>query len=121
MGKNLSPLSLISLVCSLAGIGLYALFLQNPTTGLRVLWIIASIVSVILPILAKTIRVKNQASGKAFEIIALIIAFFDFCIVIMFGTSLPVIIGYAVPIVCIIIYIKVCKEAVISNEDDTKE
>ena len=89
---KLSLLSFLSFVISIIAIGIYALVFS--VKGLIPIWMITSFISVIMPIIAKKVRINKMQSGKSFEIAALVIGGFAFYTVIFAATSLNIYIGY---------------------------
>lgn len=89
---KLSFLSFMSFVVSIMAFGLYVLVFS--VKGLIPIWMIISIVSVIMPIIAKKVRISKMQSGKSLEIAALFIGGFAFYSVIFAATSLNIYIGY---------------------------
>ena len=63
-------------------------------SGLAPLFIVLSVISILLPPIAKKLRLAQQKKGKAFEIIAIVIGGFNFYCVFFALTTLPVFIGY---------------------------
>lgn len=100
--KNLSFLSFLSFVVSIIAIGLYTLVFK--TKSIIPVWMFVSFASVILPAIAKKIRISKRRNGKGFEIAALIIGGFAFCTVIFAATNLNICIGYLGWIIGGIIY-----------------
>ena len=98
----MSILSLISLAVSILGAVVYTSLFKG--SGLALLFVILSIVSLILPPIAKKIRIKNGKKGSIFEILAIIIGGFNYSFVILALTKLPLIIGYLGWVVCGIAY-----------------
>ena len=66
--------------------------------------VITSIASVILPIVAKKIRLDNNKKGKVLEILSIILGGFDFYCVIFALTQWPIFIAYLGWICCGIFY-----------------
>ena len=95
-------MSLLSLGVSVLGAVIYASLFSG--SGLTWLFIIIGIVSVILPLIAKKIRITQEKQGKAFEIIAIVVGGFNFYCIIFALTTLPVFIGYLGWIICGIVY-----------------
>lgn len=114
--KKLSILSIISLALSIGAIYLYSAVFSNK--DLVRAWILASIASVILPIVAKKVRINKKLSGSVFELIALVLGGFAFYCVIFAATNYNIIIGYLGWIIGGIIYAIVAKEDDEKTEDD---
>lgn len=100
--RKISALSIISLVVSIFAVALYVFVFS--LKWVAPIWIICSIASVVIPIISKKVRLNHNQSGKAFEIIALIIGGFAFYFVIFASTNLPIFIGYLGWIVGGIVY-----------------
>lgn len=88
----MSIMSLISLIVSLLGVLIYSSLFSG--SGLIWLFILVSIVSVILPVIAKKIRIKKDKKGKAFEIIAIVVGGFNFYCIFFALTTVPMFIAY---------------------------
>ena len=96
-------MSLASLGVSILGTVVYASLFSD--SGLTWLFIIIGIVSIIMPPIAKKIRMTQEKQGKAFEIIAIVVGGFNFyCIIFALMTTLPVFIGYLGWIMCGTVY-----------------
>ena len=95
-------MSLVSLGGSILGTAIYASLFSG--SGLTWLFIIISIASVVLPPIAKKIRITQEKQGKTFEIIAIVVGGFNFYCIFFALTTLPVFIGYLGWIICGIIY-----------------
>ncbi len=95
-------MSLISFGVSVLGTAIYASLFSG--SGLTWLFIIIGIVSVILPLIAKKIRITQAKQGKTFEIIAIVIGGFNFYCIIFALTTLPIFIGYLGWVICGIVY-----------------
>ena len=85
-------LSVVSLLASVAAAALFAMSFGNPR--LMTVWRIVTVISLILPIAAKKIRIGQGRKGKTLEIIALILAGFAFYEVIFLSTKLNIWVGY---------------------------
>ena len=90
--QTVAILSVVSLLASVAAATLFAMVFRNPQ--LMTVWRIVTVVSLILPIAAKKIRIGQGRKGKTLEIIALILAGFAFYEVIFVSTKLNIWIGY---------------------------
>lgn len=95
-------MSLVSLGVSILGTAIYATLFSG--SGLTWLFIIIGIASVVLPPIAKKIRITQEKQGKVFEIIAIVIGGFNFYCIFFALTTLPIFIGYLGWIICGIIY-----------------
>lgn len=103
--KGVSVLSLIALLTSIIGFVLYGFMFEIDNVNIILpIWVIISIFSIILPIIAKAVRLKNNQKGKIMEIISIVIGGFNFYCIIFAITKLPIFIGYLGWIVCAIIY-----------------
>lgn len=98
----MSIMSLVSLAVSVLGTVVYGSLFNG--SGLIWLFIILSIVSIVLPPIAKKVRIKNAKKGKVFEIFAIIIGGFNFYCVFFALTTLPIIVAYMGWIVCGVAY-----------------
>lgn len=101
----MSIISVISLVVSIAGVVLYSSLFAG--SGLGILFIIISLVSVILPPIAKKVRITQNKRGKTLEIIAIVVGGFNFYSIIFALTALPAIIGFLGWLICGVIYSKI--------------
>lgn len=99
--QGLSILSLISFLVSVLGLILYCMAFE---VDVRFILVITSIASVILPIVAKKIRLDNNKKGKVLEILSIILGGFDFYCVIFALTQWPIFIAYLGWICCGIFY-----------------
>lgn len=99
---HLSLISLISLICSILGFLLYSIVLSG--AKLKILWVIVSLISIVLPVIAKQLRLKENKSGKILEIFAIVIGGFNFYCIIFAATTLSIYVGYLGWIVCAIAY-----------------
>ena len=90
--QTVAILSVVSLLASVAAAALFAMVFRNPQ--LMTVWRIVTVVSLILPIVAKKIRIEQDKKGKTLEIIALILAGFAFYEVVFVSTKLNIWIGY---------------------------
>lgn len=103
--RKLSALSLLSLIVSMVAFGLYVLAFSDKR--IIPVWMIVSIVSVIIPVIAKKVRLSKMQDGKGFEITALVIGGFAFYSVVFAATSLNIYIGYLGWIIGGIVYKKI--------------
>ncbi len=88
----MSVMSLISLAVSILGTVIYGTLFSG--SGLTWLFVILSIASVVLPPIAKKMRITQEKNGKVFEIVAIVIGGFNFYCTIFALTTLPIYIGY---------------------------
>ena len=95
-------MSLVSLGVSILGTVIYATLFSG--SGLAWLFIIIGIASVVLPPIAKKLRITQEKKGKAFEIIAIVVGGFNFYCIFFALTTLPIFIGYLGWVVCGIAY-----------------
>lgn len=99
--RRLSLLSLISFLVSVLGFVLYCIAFE---VDVRFIYVITSIISVILPIVAKKIRLNTNKKGKVFEILSIVIGGFNFYCVIFALTEWPIFVAYLGWICCGIFY-----------------
>ena len=88
----MSVMSLIAFAVSILGVVIYSSLFSG--SGLIWLFVLVSLASVILPPVAKKMRLAQGKKGKAFEIIAIIIGGFNFYCVFFALTTLPIFIAY---------------------------
>ncbi len=88
----MSIMSLLSLTVSVLGTIVYSSLFSG--SGLTWLFIILSIASIVLPPIAKKLRIAQGKKGKAFEIIAIVIGGFNFYGIVLALTTLPLLVGY---------------------------
>lgn len=88
----MAVMSLVSFAVSILGFILYCSLFEG--SGLGVLFVIVALASVVLPPVSKKFRLAQNKKGKALEIIAIIIAGFNFWCVCVILARLPAIIGY---------------------------
>lgn len=94
--------SLLSLIGSVLGIASYYLIFSN---GLPVfVFILFTVISIILPAVAKKHRTNHKNKGKWMEIIAIIIGGFNFYCLIFSLTNISIYVGYLGWIGCSILY-----------------
>lgn len=98
----MSIMSLVSLGVSILGTVVYGTLFSG--SGLAWLFIIIAVASIVLPPIAKKLRVAQNKKGKAFEIIAIVIGGFNFYCIFFALTSLPIFIGYLGWVACGIAY-----------------
>ena len=98
----MSIMALVSLLVSILGTAIYSSLFSG--FGLAWLFIILSITSIVLPPIAKKLRLAQAKRGKAFEIIAIVIGGFNFYCIFFALTSLPIFIGYLGWVGCGIAY-----------------
>lgn len=85
-------MSLMSLAVSILGTVVYGSLFSG--SGLSWLFIILGVASVVLPPIAKKIRIEQKKKGQVLEIIAIVIGGFNFYCIFFALTSLPIFIGY---------------------------
>ena len=95
-------MSLVSLGVSVLGTVIYATLFSG--SGLAWLFSIIGIVSVVLPPIAKKLRITQEKKGKTFEIIAIVVGGYNFYCIFFTLTTLPIFIGYLGWIICGIAY-----------------
>ena len=95
-------ISLVSLAVSILGTVIYGTLFSG--SGLTWLFIILGIASVVLPPIAKKVRIEQDKKGKAFEILAIVVGGFNFYCIFFALTSLPIFIGYLGWVGCGIAY-----------------
>ena len=98
----MSIMSVVSLAVSILGTVIYGTIFSG--SGLTWLFVIVGIVSVILPPIAKKVRVAQNKKGKVFEIIAIVVGGFNFYCIFFALTALPIFIGYLGWVACAIAY-----------------
>lgn len=102
----MSAMSVASLAVSMLGCVLYVSLFGG--SGLIILFVVVSLASVALPPIAKKYRLSKKKEGKvlseAFEIVAIIIAGFNFFCVCFSLTNLPAIVGYMGWIISGVVY-----------------
>ncbi len=92
--KRISIIAIASLLISLLGILVYSTLFSETRFDFRVIFIVVSIISILLPPVSKIIRKKKGTAGKAFEILAVIVGGFNVYCCIFALTSLPIITAY---------------------------
>ena len=95
-------MSLVSLAVSILGTVIYGTLFSG--SGLTWLFIILGIASVVLPPIAKKVRIEQNKNGKVFEILAIVVGGFNFYCIFFALTSLPIFIGYLGWVGCGIAY-----------------
>lgn len=98
----MSIMSLIALAVSVLGVVIYGTLFAG--SGLTWLFIVLSISSIVLPPIAKKLRITKNKKGKVLEIIAIVIGGFNFYCVFFALTSLPIFIGYLGWVICVVAY-----------------
>ncbi len=101
-GNYMCIMSLVSIGVSILGTVIYATLFSG--SGLTWLFVIISIASVVLPPIAKKLRITQEKKGKEFEIIAIVVGGFNFYCIFFALTTLPIFIGYLGWIICGIAY-----------------
>ncbi len=100
-----SIVSVISFLISVSALGMYGMLFEG--INLFLLWIICSVASIILPIFAKSNRLKKDLRGKAFEVVALVIGSFNLYSVFFAATKIPLVVAYVVIAICCFVYAKI--------------
>ena len=95
-------MSLVSLAVSILGTVVYSTLFSG--SGLTWLFIILGLASVVLPPIAKKVRIEQDKKGKVFEILAIVVGGFNFYCIFFALTSLPIFIGYLGWVGCGIAY-----------------
>lgn len=85
-------LSLIAALVSVLGVVLYGAMFE--VLELKTLFIIVTVASMILPVVAKKVRVMKNKNGKVLEILAIVLAGLNFYFVIFALSTLPIFVGY---------------------------
>lgn len=98
----MSIMSLVALAVSVLGVVIYGTLFAG--SGLKGLFILLSIASIVLPPIAKKLRIKKNKKGKVLEIISIVIGGFNFYCVFFALTSLPIFIGYQGWGICVAAY-----------------
>ena len=100
--KSFSVLSIISSVISVLGFVFYAMLLDGKGF-VYIPWLAFSVLSIIVPIIAKYIRKRQGKRGKAFEIAAMAIGAFDFYFVFFAATKIDLnIIFVVIGVICVL-------------------
>ena len=95
-------MSLVSLAVSILGTVVYSTLFSG--SGLTWLFIILGLASVVLPPIAKKVRIEQDKKGKVFEILAIVVGGFNFYCIFFALASLPIFIGYLGWVGCGIAY-----------------
>ena len=95
-------MSLVSLAVSILGTVVYSTLFSG--SGLTWLFIILGLASVVLPPIAKKVRIEQDKKGKVFEILAIVVGGFNFYCIFFALTSLPIFIGFLGWVGCGIAY-----------------
>ena len=72
----MAVMSLVSLAVSVLGTVIYGTLFSD--SGLTWLFILLGIASVVLPPIAKKVRIEQDKKGKVFEIFAIVVGGFNF-------------------------------------------
>ena len=91
-------LSIITFIVSILGFILYTLLFTAP--ALKGLFIAVTIISIILPPIAKKVRIMQEKQGKVFETLAIVVAGLNFYFLIFALTTLPLYVGFLGWVVC---------------------
>ena len=116
MRKGISFLSVISIVVSVLGTIIYGECFRS--SSLVPVFIVFSIASIILPVIAKRYRISKDKKGGWIEVVAIIIGGFNFYCMIFALTSAPIFIGYMGWIICGIVYKLICHK---KKESDSRK
>jgi len=100
--REFSWISILSCAVSILGTVLYGAIFKNG--DLVPAFIIVSLLSIVLPLIAKKFRLNAQKKGKFFEIVAIVIGGFNFYCIIFALTKAPLFIAYLGWLVCGVIY-----------------
>ena len=100
--KKIMPLSVISMFAGMAAVGLYALAFSFKAA--IPIWVVMSIVSLILPPIAKAKRLETDGRGGGMEVFGLVLGGFAFYSVIFALTRVSLYFGYLGWIISGIIY-----------------
>ena len=98
----MSIMSLVALSVSIMGVVIYGTLFCG--SGLNWLFIVLSIASIVLPPIAKKLRLAQDKKGKVLEIVVIVIGGFNFYCVFFAITSLPILIGYLGWVICAVAY-----------------
>ena len=101
----MSIMSIIALVVSILGFFIYVSLLSG--SGLIWLFIIVGLASIILPLIAKKIRLNHGKKGRALEIAAIVVGGLNFYFIIFALTTFPLLIGYLGWVISGIVYRKI--------------
>ena len=88
----MSIMSLAALVVSILGVVIYGSLLSG--SGLVWLFVLVSIVSIVLPVIAKKRRITQGKTGRVLEIIAIVIGGFNIYFIFFALTELPILVAY---------------------------
>ena len=100
--EEVAIMSVISLLVSILDTTIFVALFSG--YGLSWLFIILSIISIILPPIAKKLRSAQKKKGRALEIIAIIVGGFNISCMVSYFTPFPIFIGYLGWIGCGIVY-----------------
>ncbi len=100
--SEISGFSILSCVVSILGTVLYGAIFSN--SDLAPVFVIVSLLSIVLPLIAKKLRLNAQKKGKFFEIVAIVIGGFNFYCIIFALTKAPLFIAYLGWLVCGVVY-----------------
>jgi len=101
---RISLFSVVSVLASAIGVVLYSLCFSTHSVAVFTLFKVVAIVSIIIPPVSKAQRLSVHKSGKALEILSIIIAGFNFYCVIFAFTKLPILIAYLGWVICGVTY-----------------
>lgn len=89
--KDVSPMSAVALGVALLGLVLAAA--NNAVEALFPLWVGVSMASIVLPVVAKKLRLHNLKLGRTAEIAAVFLGGLNYYLVV-FATGLPLLLAY---------------------------
>ena len=99
--SDVAPMSAIALGAGVLGVVLA--WVSQGVQALFIPWVAVSMVSIILPVLAKKLRLGTFKMGRTAEIAAIFLGGLNYYLVI-FGTGLPILLGYVGWIICGLLY-----------------
>lgn len=98
----MSIMSLVALAVSVFGVVIYGTLFAG--SGLIGFFVVLSVASILLPPIAKKLRLKRNKKGKVLEIVAIVIGGFNFYCVFFALTDIPILVGYLGWVICIVAY-----------------
>jgi len=104
--KNKPIFSYISLCISAIGTLLYFIMIGGKLYFLKYFFIIFGLISVVLPPIAKKLRLKNNLYlyGKNIEIFAIVLGGINFYYIISIFTKMPILIACLGWVICALVY-----------------
>ncbi len=100
--KKIMPLSVLSMLAGMAALGLYVLAFSFKAAV--PVWAVMSVISLILPPIAKAKRLENDGRGGGMEVVGLVLGGLAFYLVIFALTRVSLFFGYLGWIISGIIY-----------------